>query len=99
LPSLADVFRRSDSDGTGKPSTEEQIQEVTYAIKSVSVNSTTRKATIRLENGQVWEQIDTDELSRSKVRKAKEATIKRASLGSFLMTIDGGSGIRVRRVN
>lgn len=99
LPSLSDVFRRSDRDGKGKPSTEDQIQEVTYVIKSVSVNSVTRKATIKLENGQIWEQIDTEELSRSKVRKAKEARIKRASLGSFLMTIDGGSGIRVRRVN
>lgn len=99
LPSLTDVFRRSDRDGTGKPSTDKQIDEVTHPIKSISVNRVTHKATITLENGQIWEQIDSQEIPRTKIRKGKEATIKRASLGSFLMTIDGGAGIRVKRVN
>lgn len=99
LPSLADVFRRGDRDGSDKSVADKQIDEVTLPIKSISVNRVTRKATVTLENGQVWEQIDSQEIPGNKVRKGKQATIKRASLGSFLMTIDGGAGIRVKRVN
>lgn len=96
LPSLSQVFGRSED--AGKPLTQE-VDEVTLPIASISVNRVTRKAQITLENGQVWEQIDSEEISRSKIRKAKEATIRKAALGSFLMTIGGGTGIRVRRVN
>ncbi len=96
LPSLSQVFGRSED--AEKPLTQE-VDEVTLPIASISVNRVTRKAQITLENGQVWEQIDSEEISRSKIRKAKEATIRKAALGSFLMTIGGGTGIRVRRVN
>ncbi len=96
LPSLSQVFGRSED--AGKPLTQE-VDEVTLPIASISVNRVTRKAQITLENGQVWEQIDSEEISRSKIRKAKEATIRKAALGSYLMTIGGGTGIRVRRVN
>ena len=96
LPSLSQVFGRNED--AGKPLTQE-VDEVTLPIASISVNRVTRKAQITLENGQVWEQIDSEEISRSKIRKAKEATIRKAAFGSFLMTIGGGSGIRVRRVN
>jgi hypothetical protein len=76
------------------------VEEVDVAISSITVNKVTRKATIRLENGQVWEQVDSEELSRSKVRRGKQANIRKAAMGSFLMVIDGsGTGIRVRRVN
>mgnify|MGYP006950286295 CR=1 FL=1 len=96
LPSLSQVFGRNED--AGKPLTQE-VDEVTLPIASISVNRVTRKAQITLENGQVWEQIDSEEIPRSKIRKAKEATIRKAAFGSFLMTIGGGSGIRVRRVN
>ncbi|MBI1401249.1 hypothetical protein [Hyphomonas sp.] len=96
LPSLSQVFGRSED--AGKPLTQE-VEEVTLPIASISVNRVTRKAQITLENGQIWEQIDSEEISRSKIRKAKEATIQKAAFGSFLMTIGSGSGIRVRRVN
>ncbi|MFN3911854.1 hypothetical protein [Hyphomonas sp.] len=96
LPSLSQVFGRSED--AGKPLTPE-VDEVTFPIASISVSRVTRKAQITLENGQVWEQIDSEEISRSKIRKAKEVTIRKAALGSFLMTIGGGTGIRVRRVN
>jgi hypothetical protein len=96
LPSLTEVFRRSSGEGDAKDA---PVENISSGIKSLIVNKITRKATIRLENGQTWEQIDSEELSRSKVRKAKQAEIRRAALGSFLMNIDGGTAIRVRRVS
>lgn len=96
LPSLAQVFGRTED--AGKPLTQE-VDEVTLPIASITINRVTHKALITLENGQAWEQIDSEALPRSKIRKAKEATIRKAAFGSFLMTINGGSGIRVRRVN
>ncbi len=97
LPSLNEIFRREDSSATP---TAPEVAEVTFGITSISVNNVTRKATIKLENGQVWEQIDSEELSRSKIRKSKQATIRKAALGSFMMTLDrGNAGIRVRRVS
>ena len=97
LPSLSEVFRRDDTSGK---STSAQVDEINLPIASISVSRVTRKATITLENGQIWEQIDSEELPRSKVRKAKQANIRKAAFGSFLMVIDGGgAGIRVRRVN
>jgi hypothetical protein len=97
LPSLNEIFRRQEAPDKAPAS---DVQEVDFAIASISLNKVTRKATINLENGQVWEQVDSEELSRSKVRKGKQANIRKAAMGSFLMVIDGsGTGIRVRRVN
>jgi hypothetical protein len=97
LPSLNEIFRRQEAPGKAPVP---DVEEVDVAISSITVNKVTRKATIRLENGQVWEQVDSEELSRSKVRRGKQANIRKAVMGSFLMVIDGsGTGIRVRRVN
>ena len=50
------------------------------------------------ENGQVWEQIESKELIVKKNRPA-DAHILRASLGSFLLRINGkGKAVRVRRI-
>jgi hypothetical protein len=96
LPSLTEIFRREEP---GKEAMAAPVAEVALAIASISVNKVTGKALIRLENGQVWEQVDSEVVSRSKVRKAKVATIRKAAMGSFLMGLDGGTAIRVRRVN
>lgn len=50
-----------------------------------------------LDNGQVWEQVETDKVSGLKPLPAS-AEIRKASLGSFMMKINGGRSIRVRRV-
>lgn len=50
-----------------------------------------------MEDGQVWEQVDSDSVSGLK-KLPLPAEIKTAYLGSFLMKIDGGRAIRVRRV-
>ncbi len=97
MPSLTEIFRRDAPESTAAAP---EVEKVVLAIKSISVNKVTRRATITLENGQIWEQIDSEELSRSKVRKGKQAVIRKAMMGSFMMTIDdSGTAIRVRRVN
>ena len=50
-----------------------------------------------LEDGQVWEQIDSDSVGSMK-KLPLSAEIKTAFLGSFLMKIENGKTIRVRRV-
>lgn len=51
---------------------------------------------ITLDNGQVWAQVPTGRPERLKVDDT--VTIKRASLGSFMLSGPGARGVRVRRV-
>ncbi|NBC19627.1 MAG: hypothetical protein GVY06_01045 [Alphaproteobacteria bacterium] len=55
------------------------------------------KLTIRLDNGQVWEQIDSRRVHVSS-RTENIAEIKRAALGSFKMKIGNSRSFRARRV-
>lgn len=50
----------------------------------------------RLADGGVWRQIDTDPF-RGQPRPGDAVRIRKASLGSFLMTVGGSRAIRVRR--
>lgn len=50
-----------------------------------------------LDNGQVWQQVDS---KRTTIRKTDEVTIETALSGSFMMRkSSGGSSIRVRRID
>ena len=51
---------------------------------------------IRLDDGAVWRQIDDEELHREP-KVGSTVVIRRASLGSFMMNIDGQPSIRVHR--
>jgi hypothetical protein len=94
LPSLPQIFRRDNAQ------IDAPIEKITSNIKSINVHKVTKKITVTLENGQVWQQIDDTQLSRKKQKDAKSAEIRKASLGSFLLVLDGsGSAVRVRRVN
>ena len=56
------------------------------------------KIKIELENGQIWKQIDSSPYRGPKNLEGKKAVITSASLGSFLLKIDGiGGKYRVRR--
>ena len=56
------------------------------------------KILIELENGQVWKQVDSSPYRGPKDLKGKPIIINSASLGSFLLKIDGvGGKYRVRR--
>ncbi len=97
MPSLPTLFSRSSSDRDKVK--RDDIEEITVAIKSARVQGVTGKAILVLDNGQTWEQIDTAKIQSSSLRKAKEARIRKAALGSFMMTIDGGRSIRVKRIS
>jgi len=91
LPSLPRIFGRG-----GNEAAAVQIPDMDLQIASV-VRRRNGPATFTMSNGQVWEQID-DENARN-AREGGAVTIRRAALGSFLMSVEaGGPAIRVRRV-
>jgi len=53
------------------------------------------EAVVTLDNGQVWEQSDTD--SRGRLQPGAAVSIRRGSLGSFWLSAPK-AGFRVRRV-
>jgi hypothetical protein len=75
----------------------DDVQEIEAAVKSVSA---TRAGilTIVLEDGARWQQVDTKVLNREP-RAGSKARIRVASMGSYLVTFDGGPAIRMKRVN
>ena len=97
MPSLPGLFSRSSS--AEKKVEREEVDEITVAVKSARIQGVTGKAIVTLENGQTWEQTDTAKIQASSLRKAKEARVRKAALGSFMMTVDGGRSFRVKRTS
>lgn len=97
FPSLPSIFSRN-TDSDSKPKREE-VDEIYAAVKSARIQGVTGKAIVVLENGQTWEQTDTAKINASSLRKAKEARVRKAALGSFMMTVDGGRAFRVKRTS
>lgn len=97
MPSLPKLFSRAAS---GKTLAErEEVEEISVAIESARLQSVTGRAIVTLENGQTWEQIDTTKIQSSSLRKAKQARVRKAALGSFMMALDDGRSFRVKRAN
>lgn len=70
------------------------VVKVTIASAEKRANGTFR---FTLDNGQVWDQIDTGG-PRSLPRGAIEGEIRRAALGSFLLKPGNRAAVRVKRV-
>lgn len=94
LPSLPSILRGHSDDKSGR----ESISEITASVESARIQNISKKVIIVLDNGQTWEQTDTTRVDPFAVRRAKEARIRRAALGSFMMTLDGSQPFRVKRV-
>ena len=78
------------------PAVPKPIENVKLTL-TVATKRADGKYRFTMSDGQIWEQIDSDSVGN--VRKLPlSAEIKTASLGSFMMNIDGGRAIRVRRV-
>lgn len=77
----------------------DEISEVTEEIAHISKHAVTKRVTITLKNGQVWEQIDSRQVQANRIRNPKEANIRRAALRSYMMSIDGSAAIRVKRIS
>jgi hypothetical protein len=54
------------------------------------------KWTVVLEGGQVWRQVDTGDFS-VRPRPGMTAKIRRAMMGSYIMSIGGNAGVRMHR--
>ncbi len=104
LPSIRLALRGSGTDRQSETSERaerverSEINEVTLPVARISSHPTSRRLTIVLQDGQTWEQIDTRRLPARTLRNPGEARIRRAALGSFVMTIDDSVAIRVKRI-
>ncbi|MEW5684833.1 MAG: hypothetical protein AB1942_07940 [Pseudomonadota bacterium] len=78
-----------------KGETQEELENVAGVLDSARQN-TAGKWVIKLQDGAIWTQVDANELHRTP-KSGASVKIRQASMGSFIMSIDGGGGIRVRR--
>jgi hypothetical protein len=92
LPSL-DVFSHAAKGPAGAP--EEDVNRITETVKQ-AFRQADGKWTIEFESGAVWRQIDDTVLSNDPQAGSK-AEVRKASLGSFFMKVDGGTAFRVHR--
>lgn len=73
------------------------VDAVEVTVQRISVNNVGR-ATFYMSDGQVWQQIDADRVRN--VREGDTVTIRRAALGSFLLSPSrAGMAHRIRRVS
>lgn len=92
LPDVGSIF------GGGNDGEEDSdaVNELTATLSNVARNSSGQWI-YTLDNGQVWEQTDSSAPGRSP-RAGHSVVVRRASLGSFMISVEGRAGVRVRRV-
>lgn len=95
LPSLPSLFRSQAGEATQR----ESVSEITVPVKSARIQGVTGKVIIVLENGQTWEQTDTVKVNSFAIKRAQEARIRKAALGSYMISLDGASGFRAKRIS
>lgn len=78
-----------------KGETQEELENVAGVLDSARQNNA-GKWVIKLQDGAIWTQVDANELHRTP-KAGAPVKIRQASMGSFIMSIDGGGGFRVRR--
>ena len=93
LGATLSIFDRPGGKAAGKD--KDVDESITTVARSIS-QTATGKWIITLEDGAVWRQIDTDTLY-SDPHAGSKIHIRHAALGSFLMSIDGQTSIRVHR--
>lgn len=71
------------------------IEAIETTLQSASQASETRWV-FRLADGSVWRQVDSDPV-RFQNRAGQEVRVRKASLGSFLLTVGSSRAVRVRR--
>lgn len=79
-----------------KGETQEELENVTGVVDVARINGA-GKWVIQLKDGGIWAQVDAKELHKSP-KPGSMVKIRKASLGSFMMTVDNGGGFRVHRV-
>jgi hypothetical protein len=79
-----------------KGGAKEAEDEAITTVAKAAYRNATGKWVVTLEGGAVWRQIDDEELSRDP-HPGSQIRVRRATLGSFMMNVDGQPGIRVHR--
>lgn len=74
---------------------DEEIESIETVIASVRMDRS-GKYTLTMEDGAVWQQIDTTRLPHDP-EPGQKVKIKTASMGSYFANIDGGRAIRMKR--
>ena len=85
LPSIPRLFNFSEGQA--------EIADITTVIARVGARADGKQLYF-LENGHTWVQIDGE---NRRARAGANVTIRRAALGSFMMSLGDGAAIRVRR--
>lgn len=88
LPSL-DLFDRD----SAKPPEAESLQAVVASVRTDGSG----KLLVELEDGAVWQQMDTRTLGRTP-RKGSKADIRKGAMAGYFLSLDGQTAIRARRV-
>jgi hypothetical protein len=87
LPSLPDMFERGPAI--------ERVDSIESTLERASVVGEGRWL-FRLADGSVWRQIDVEPV-RFQNRNGQVVRVRRAALGSYLLTVGGSRAVRVRR--
>lgn len=87
LPTLPRLFS-----GGGEAA---ELSSIETTLESASRNGEGRWV-FRLADGGVWRQIDSEPV-RFQNRSGQDVRVRKASLGSFMMTVGGSRAVRVRR--
>lgn len=96
--SLSDIgiFGGKRDDKGREVASETDVDEITDTISAVTRNRDGGYV-LTLANSGTWEQIQAFTYGRSP-KPGMSITIKRAALGSYKMSIEGGPGVRARRI-
>jgi hypothetical protein len=103
LPSLSRLFGGGSTPDSAaatpgaaaRPPAFERVDEMQLEIARVAMRRD-GTASFTMTNGQVWSQIDNE--NPRNARAGGQVTIRRASMGSYLMSVEaGGPALRVRR--
>jgi hypothetical protein len=99
LPSLSRLFGGGSDSGSSAATPErpgfERVDQMQLTVERV-VRRRDGTVSITMTNGQVWSQIDNE--NPRNVRPGGQVTVRRATLGSYLMSVEaGGPALRVRR--
>ena len=86
VPSIT-LFERGES--------QEELENTTGVVDVARVNGAS-KWVIKLQDGAVWTQVDSNEMFRDP-KPGMNVKIRQATMGSFLMTIDNMRAFRARR--
>lgn len=89
LPNFASSMFSGDED--------DELKEQTAKVSRIS-QTPNGDFVVYLDNGQVWQQVDTTSVYYSKKIGVENATVKSAALGSYRMQLDNGVFFRVKRI-